>query len=391
VGVTVSIGYALPVGRRLAGKLPLVRGKDDESRYLLIGLVSLAVGALAYAYVIRVSGGVEQFLSVSRTSINYEELSGYTLTLLTLVPLGLMILLSCTYGHRRYAILKRLVLGATAIFGLWCIYSGTRSGIVSVALIILGSTYGAQRRNPPMYITALTFAAIVILVGFIAQYRGQMYGGQFHSADNTSATFDKSMEFYTQTEQTSAPIGTEFGMSLAVVSYVPNAVPYDYGYMLLDFFTMPVPRAWWPGKIYPGGESWDRLHRVGGTASWINAAGHLSGPAPSLVGKYFYIAGTIGVLLGGLWTGVFLQLIRTYVSRYTGVTGVLLAVGCFNLGFSEMNNPLLWPIAWIPTVGAGILVAAWLGRKGALTIGRARNRYRALPMRPTPSTFGTRG
>ena len=102
------------------------------------------------------------------------------------------------------------------------------------------------------------------------------------------------------------------------------------------------------------------------------------------------MAGSVGVLLGGLWTGVFLQLIRSYVSRYAGVTGVLLAVGCFNLGFSEMNNPLLWPISWIPATGAGILFAVLLGRKGAITIGRARKRYRAMPIRTTPSTPGAR-
>jgi hypothetical protein len=160
--------------------------------------------------------------------------------------------------------------------------------------------------------------------------------------------------------------------------------------MLLDFLTRPVPRAWWPQKIYPEGESWDRLNRVAGTTSWINAAGLLSGPAPSLIGKYFYIAGPVGVLLGGLWTGVFLQSIRSYVSRYTGVTGVLLAVGCFSLGFSEIINPLAWPFFWLPATGAGILFAALLGRKGALTIGRARNRHRPMPMRATSSTLGTR-
>jgi hypothetical protein len=383
-GVTVYIGYVLPVGRRVARRLPLLHGFDHASRFVLVGFAALVVGGLAYAYVIRVSGGLEQFLSVSRTSINFEELSGYTLNLLTLVPLGLMILLCSTYHRPRYVILKRLTLVATAAFGIWCIYSGTRSGIIGVALIMLGSVYGAQRRNPPVYITALSFAAIVILVGFVAEYRGRMYGGQFHSDESRSVILHHSMEFYVPSEKTLRVVGSEFDMSLAVVSWVPDTVPYDYGYMMFEYFTMPVPRAWWPQKIYPGEESWDRFYRVAGNASWVNRAGHLGGPAPGLIGKYFFIAGPAGVLLGGLWTGVFLQLIRSYVCRYSGITGVLLAVGCFSLGYSEMNNPLWWPINWLPATGAGVLVAVLLGRRGAHTIGRARTFHRAVPI-PVPA------
>jgi hypothetical protein len=369
----------------MARKLPILPGSDNESHFILVGFGATVAGALAYDYVIRVSGGLEQFLSKARTAINYEELSGYTLTLTTFVPLGLMILLCSTYHHPRYVSLKRLALIATVAFGIWCIYSGTRSGIINVALILLGSVYGARRRNPPVLTTLVAFVAIVILVGFIAQYRSQMYGGQFHSDESSSAMLDRSMEFYAPSEQASVHLGSQFGMSLAVVAYVPETVPYDKGYMLLDFFAMPVPRAWWPEKIYPGGESWDRLHRVAGTASWVNSAGLLSGPAPTLIGKYFYIAGPIGVLVGGLWTGVFLQLIRSYVSRYAGITGVLLAVGCFGLGFSEINNPLLWPVSWIPTTGAGILVAALLGRMGGRTTRRANRHQWAIPVRATSS------
>ncbi len=370
-GLGVWAGYALPAGPALGSRLPLLRGHDSDSRFLVVGALMVTLGAVAYAYVIHVSGGLAQYLSASRTAINYEALGGYTLNLLACIPLGLLVLLCTTYHNPRYQFLRKAVLLAMTAFGLWCIYSGTRSGVISVAVSILGSVYGARRRNPPVLVGAFALATTAILVGFIAQYRGEMYGGRFHSADSESAILDRSMAFYTQGDQSGPAIGSEFGMSLAAVSWVPNAVPFDRGYMLLDFVVMPVPRALWPGKIYPGGESWDRFHRVAGTASWVNSAGLLSGPAPGLVGKYFYMAGPLGVVLGSLWTGVFLRSIRTYVLRYTGVTGVLLAVGCCILGFSEMNNPLHWPLSWLPATGFGILLTALLGRRGAFAARQA--------------------
>ena len=369
-GVGVWAGYALPAGPALGRKLPLLRGQESDSRFIVVGTSMVTVGALAYLYVIHVSGGLSRYLSVSRTAIDYEAFGGYTLNLLSCVSLGLLVLLCTTYHNPRYRWLRKAVLLAMAAFGFWCIYSGTRSGVILVVINVLGSIYGARRRNPPLIVGAFALAAIVLLVGFIAQYRGQMYGGQFHSVDNEATIFDRSMAFYTQSDQAGPAIGSEFGMSLAVVSYVPNAVPLDCGYMLLDFIVMPIPRALWPGKIYPGGESWDRLHRVAGTATWVNGAGLLSGPAPGLVGKYFYMAGPLGVALGSLWTGIFLRSISTYAQRYSGVTGVLVAVGCWILGFSEMNNPLAWPLSWLPATGFGILLTAMLGRRGAFRANR---------------------
>jgi hypothetical protein len=368
-----------------------VRGSDDYLRFIVLGCVLLAVGVLSYAYVISASGGLERFLSVSRTALRYEEISGYIVNLMALVPLGLLIVLSSSYHVPRYAIFKRLALAATGVYGLWCIYSGTRSGIIFVAVIILGSVYGARRRNPPLFVATLAFIAVVVLVGFIVSYRGSMYNGQFNSNESVGDILETSLESYTEHKAGGgASLGSEFGMSLAVVAFVPGTVPFDYGYMLLELVTNVVPRAWWPGKVYPSGQEWDRIHRVAGTAGWVNAAGYLSGPAPGLIGKYYYMAGPFGVFFGALWTGVFLQILRSYAARYAGLSGFILAVGWFILGFYEMNNPLLWPMSWLPSTGLGIFLAVVVGRRGARSMARARNRQPVMLIRVTPSTTATR-
>ena len=364
-GVCVCIGYRLRLGDRVASMLPAVRGRDHNQKFVILGVTVCVIGLAAYAYVIAASGGLYEFLAISRTNIDYSEISGYVINLLAFVPLGLLILLCVSYSVSHYVFLRKGALVGTLAYAAWAVYSGTRSGIIAVAVILLGSVYGPRRRHPHPLIAVLALGVVVVLVGFTKQYRSAFYGGQFHGDETSHQMLENSLKSYVNSASSAAPLGAEFSVSAAVVQYVPDMVPYDRGHMLLELFTRAVPRSLWLDKVYPEGEAWDRIHRIAGTAGWINAAGYVSGPAPSLVGKWYYIGGALGIVIGGVWTGVFLQAIRKYTLRYSGVARVILAVGFAPLGFSEMNNPMLWPITWLPTTGVGILLIVILSRKGA--------------------------
>jgi hypothetical protein len=89
------------------------------------------------------------------------------------------------------------------------------------------------------------------------------------------------------------------------------------------------------------------------------------------------MAGLIGVVIGGLWTGIFLQAVRTYTARYPGIAGTVLAVNCAILGFSEMNNPLYWPVWWLPSAGVFAFIVIALSRR---RVARRYSPRRALPV-----------
>ena len=362
-GGCVCAGYRLDLGRWLGLRLPVQRGQDNVGRLIILGFVAIACGVAAYASVIKIAGGIASFLSTSRTNIDYSQTSNSLLSVLSLVPLGLFILLCTCYAANSHQVLKRVALVGTLSWGLWCVYSGTRSGVISTAVILFGSIYGRKRNNPSVGISVLALAAVVVLVGFTTQYRGIFYGGHFNSGDSVTEAIDASLTSFTESKGGSVPMGAEFSMAEAVIQNVPSQVPYDFGHMLLEMLTRPIPRSFWPDKLYPEGEAWDRIHRVAGTAGWQNNAGYLSGPAPGLVGKYYYIGGVEGVILGGLWTGVFLNAVRTYTRRYPPVAQSLIAVGCFILGFSEMNNPLSLEFGWLPSTGVGLALIILLSRK----------------------------
>lgn len=362
-GCSVCAGYRMDLGRRLGMKLPLPRGQDDVRRLIALGISAVVLGSTVYVYVISSSGGIAFFLSKSRTNINYDQVSISMLTLLPLVPLGLLILLCTCYATNSRLIARHIALGATVMWGVWCVYSGTRSGLITTAVIIVGALFGSERRNPSIWVGIFAVLAVVTLVGFTTAYRGALYGARFNSNDTFTEALDNSLNSYTQQQGELPPMGAEFSIAQAVVQNVPEQVPYNLGRMLLEILTRPIPRSLWPDKVYPEGEAWDHIHRIAGTAGWVNNVGYMAGPAPSFVGKYYYMGGIVGVMFGGLWTGIFLNAARTYIRLYPPAAQMLLAVGCAQLGFSEMNNPLSLVFGWLPSIGAALALIILLSRK----------------------------
>jgi len=352
VGLAAWAGYTRPAALSAARRIPIIGKREFPPRYPLIGLACIAVGVLAYLEIIAASGGWERYISQSRTATNYQEISGYLVNLTTIIPVGLLILMGYTFSRRNALTVKVLVVASTAAYSLWCIYTGARSGVIAMAIIVLGAVWGGKKRNPPIAVILIAAVTVVFFVGFLKRYRGELYGGSWHSDLPITEVVRGSFDSYSDRSETGGlDVGSEFGMALAAAEIVPTSLDFDRGYMLLEIFTRGIPRAIWPDKAYPEGESWDKFHRTAGTSSWVNNAGFISGPAPGLVGKYYYMFGWPGLLFGAAWSGFLLRLLKEYVARYDGICFTLLAVAIANLGFSEMNNPFSWLLYWLPSTG----------------------------------------
>lgn len=380
LGICVCIGYRMKFGKRLAQRAPINSGPDVGRRYLALGVVMLLIGTYGYIHIILVSGGLSRYLSTARTGTDFAALSGYEMALPGFIPVGLCLVLCLAKQGNRYRMLFRPVIAGFIVLLLWDVYSGTRSGVILTLVLLLGGYYGAERRNPPWSMVFLGGIGVIILVGFTAAFRGDMFGGRLNADTNLEDAISRSLaSFRGNKEAEGAPLGLEFSMACAVVTYVPASVSFDKGQLLLELLTRPIPRSIWPEKVYPEGEAWSKIHEIAGTATWRNDAGLLSGPAPGAVGKFYYIGGPIGVILGGLLTGIMMQFVYYYTMRFSGVSQVFLAVSAAMLGFGEMNNPMLWPITWLPTTGMGLVVALSMCRVGRWRVVSDRlKRRRAL-------------
>jgi hypothetical protein len=70
----------------------------------------------------------------------------------------------------------------------------------------------------------------------------------------------------------------------------------------------------------------------------------LMGPAFTFIGHWFYVGGPIGLIFGGLLTGVLFRTIRTLYDRECrSEGGILIYVSLIGIGFSEaVSTPLAW-------------------------------------------------
>lgn len=359
LGGAVIAGQHSPTSLRLADKMPVFGHGESRQKLWRVALGVTLMGLVGYAIIISASGGWDVWSISPRAKTNYE-IPGWLFVLPRLYMLGLLILMCYAFTQRGTA-LKVICTILTIVHIFWMTYSGTREGALVMIVVFVGSIYGTRRRNPPILVMVGSVMLAGFLFAFIANYRDQFKNLSFiKDEESFSEIYEKSMDFYDSSEQTGeANLWAEFGMVLSAAYYIPGSLDYDYGYMLLEPVTRIVPRALWPGKIYPESVAWDRFHRVTLVSSSENMEGYLSGPSPSMVGKYYYILGWPGLILGGFISGMLLRALWEYVLRYDSLPcmGAILMISVSTLGAMEMTHPLSWSVnIWIYTVGVPLLL-----------------------------------
>ena len=372
-GVAVAVGYGLPQARRASQIIPDF-SVPSGTKIFVFGLILIALGMLGYYLVAVNSGGWVYWSSAPRENTNFD-LSGYIYTLPRVATLGIMVLLCHAFSLRGATLYKIGVVGLGVTNLLWQAYTGTREGTIVMLVILFGSVFAAQRRNPPLFSIPVLLATVFFVFGFIPTFRGGFRDLSFNIRDSPADVVGRSFGFFsdpdfsddapsTRKKDKGPDLWSDFGMAISVAYYVPARVDYDGGYMLLESFTHGIPRALWPDKTYPESEAWDRFHQVSGISNSLNPAGFRGGPSPTMVGKYFYIGGWIGLVVGGLFSGFCFRVLWEFLRRQLHlVTGAILTVASAGLGGMEMIHPLAWSVNfWLPTVFVPFLALVWLVR-----------------------------
>ncbi|RYX82800.1 oligosaccharide repeat unit polymerase [bacterium] len=383
LGLAVHVGYHSATGPQWSTRIPNLK-TPDLKKVFWCGLILLGIGLIGYALVIQASGGWARWSASPRRFTDYS-LSGYIYTMPRVATLGIMVLLCYAFAQEKRLPLKISVLALGVVNLFWQIYSGTREGTIVMLIILVGSIYGARRRNPPWIALFATFAATFFFFGFIPTYRGEFRNLSFNVEESPDEVVERSFSFFSGDDTKPHPdLWTDFGMAISVAYYVPSRLDYDYGQMLLEIFTRPIPRALWPTKSYPEGEAWDRFHRVSGVSTITNGAGLLSGPSPSMVGKYYYIGGWLGLVIGGYLVGVIFRALWEFLQRNVHtVIGATFSVATAGLGAMEMIHPLSWSVNfWLPTIAFPFFVMSYLVRQTE----PAKDSQKSPPERQEPTS-----
>jgi len=271
--------------------------------------------------------------------------------LAALVPVGVNLLVFYGEIYRAHPVYRIIAWVLQLAVLLWMCYLGSRFRVIFTVVSSLMIWYLPRRKNPPFLLLAPIFAVLVIGTTFQEQYRGYFYDFSFHFDKMNWAEVAETVlpSFVTGTSRKKGVSkGMEFSCTAAVVKLVPRSVEYNYGYSELEFFTKPIPRAWWPEKRYPHYEAFTPIYLQGDlTNHWVTYVYRpfLGGPSFGYVGHWYAVGGPLMLIGAGLFTGGLLRAIRSIYDRSLGSEGDLVIYMVLStVGFNDMTGVPLW---WI--------------------------------------------
>ena len=353
--VAVTENIRLPI--LLTQAIP-VANRDKQKNILIISILMITLGAFLHYSMIKAYGGFESYFfrsAIRKLEIDIPKIYN---TGQDLIVFGCVVLIIYARSTKN-TLLTILMIFALSIITIFYIYVGSRSRMLVIAVACLGAFYGTKYKNPRLIALLAGTFLLAFTIGFIGAYRNQFSDASFNIYEESgSDILYNSFGFLSAGSGDGISVNEDFGMAAAVIRYVPSEVNYDYGRMFSQMFLQWIPRAIWAGKYYPEGEAWSRFHAVAQTSTWVNDSGLLSGPAPTLVGKYFYNFGILGVIFGSFLTGILIKITWRFVLLQPPLTRTVAMTLCFGVGFSELNNPIYWITFWLPS--AGILLASFI-------------------------------
>ena len=364
----VAAGYESRLGVRGGLSLPALPARLAPQRLLLAAGVLIGLGLVGYGHLIGTVGNVWEWLAVSRGATEWRIVNGYLAMLTNFLPLGVMLLLFVVNFRRMPLPITAAAWGLAALLLTWHAYMGARSLVIAGVMTMLGAWYLPRRGNPPAWLLAGTFAGLLVVVQFMSHYRGNFVNLSFNldQIDMEEAQQRVLPEFMggnRKVQRAEVVRGIDFNCVMSVVDLVPGEIDYNWGYCLLEFFTRPVPRAWWPDKLYPHYEAFTPIYERAHLSDWEvpnTRQRILAGPAFTFVGHWYAVGGPWVLAAAGFLTGCFFRLIRTLYDRVPGSEGdtliyfVLLPVGFFEAA----ATPLFW-VFTTPFLVLVLLVIVW--------------------------------
>jgi oligosaccharide repeat unit polymerase len=287
------VGYYWGRSRKVAGRFMSI-AELDEGRAKWLATVCIAVGMIAYAYVIFVlGGGLSSTFGTERTARYFiVARNPYVANLTALIGVGTLVLfyLALMKGTSRWQ--WRLYFLASVAYGVFDIaFSGSRRNLVNIIFAMLMTSHYLRRQLS--FRRMLPWLAMLLVFSFSWLYvRSTMDQGVDAVRDRLGQVETGQVVDHVYTEGENAI----FDYLVAIINTVPNQYDYNYGAGLVRFLYFPIPRQLWPEKP-------ENLSRV--LTQRYDPMTYLNGGSAgsSLVGEFYLEFGWLGILPGALVLG----------------------------------------------------------------------------------------
>jgi hypothetical protein len=379
VGVlAVILGYYLRVGRTIGRNAPDPPERLNPARLAMASLGFIVAGGIGYVFWFESAGGFSQWVLTPRGGTNWDEVTGYTGLLPTLMPIGILTALIAAAEQPLFLRSAALAMALGQI--LWFAYLGTRGQSIMFIVAVTAVVCWWLRKEPPAVLVILGIPVLFLYGVFLGEYRGSFTNLSFN-LDATDAE-NVFLRILPSAENDHHVRGSEFNCVLTTVDLVPDTVPYNYGYPLLEFVTRIIPRKLWPEKRYPFYEAATPLFFLGGLSNHQVPYAHefiLSGPAFSFVGHWYAMGGPLVVIAGGVVTGILLRAIAEFF-RKNPRSGprLMIYLVLLPIGWGEAKTtPWFWLFS-IPLILPVVFFLLHLCSAGADPVVQRRASYRTL-------------
>ena len=290
--------YSLPIGRRLAAKIP--RAPASWSAGVLVVMIPvLIVWGLAGAFLLSYDATKEG------VEVSPEALILLQFPILTQVAAVLLLVTGRNPSRPRPMLtVAGLMLGVFYVF-LW-MYNGKRSHSLIGVLTTICAFYCSRCRRPSFLVLGVTAllgaTALTLAIGWRNNLRYErsvsgfvQYLGDF---DPQAILTNINLVEKEGSRRKNAPPSyetEEYGGYLLMLDTVPHKSPFDYGASYLRIFSTFIPRVVWPNKPYYGRDEW--------VSAWIAGSEFkrnktFTGPAIGILGALQLNGGAVGTAAG---------------------------------------------------------------------------------------------
>jgi oligosaccharide repeat unit polymerase len=248
-----------------------------------------------------------------------------------------ILLLIATRRNRGWNVLDFVLIAFTVLL---LASTGGRARVLILVMAVGAYFYMERGRQPGIFQTLLAVGTIFyFIIGAIGYYRSPS-----HALGEDIFTFDQAIDTFV--ESSAIVVGDS-----ALLTYVPEYIPYVMGRTFTKILIQWVPRIIWPEKpSFPG---WELLGQY-----------YIRGAPISYWGEFYFNFGPLGIVLGMALMAVVSKLaFRVYASRPTRVNMIVLSLlNPFLLHAFGRGDMAIHFYGAVYVFGPA-LVAAWLLRR----------------------------